>query len=221
MGAQVRIEPATEAILRDFARVMVEAFSTEGTNAYLFDFSHKAAWSARHRAALVEVRLLHENQSHVRVAMEGEKVVGGAIVAVNRHRSLLRRANDMLRWIVSGLPLITVVRWRRVLGVMKAVNLPNRPDTPYYTLAAVAVHPAHQGRGIGRLLLDEVHRICDDDLACTGVYLYTADRKNQMMYERAGYRTIAERRGGDLIICHMFRPHPANEYCLGTDDPSI
>ena len=221
MSAQVRIEPATEATIRDFANVMVEAFSTEGTNAYLFDFSKRSAWRARVRAALVEARLFHENRNHVLVAIEDEQVVGGAILAVNRGRPVLKRAIQTLRWIVSGVPLITAVRWRRVPGVMKAVNLPRKPDRPYYTLAAVAVHPAQQGKGIGRLILDEIHRICDEDLGCTGVYLYTADTKNRVMYERCGYRCVAERSSGTLTMHHMFRPHPANEFTLGTDDPSI
>ncbi len=221
MGDAVRIEPASREHLGDLAAVMVEAFSTEGTNAYVFDLNRDAAWRARYRTALAEVRWLFGNHNHVVVAMDNSQVVGGAVLCVNHSPSRFRRGVFSLRWLASGLPLVTSIRWTRVPGVMRATRISEPPVRPYHTLAAVAVHPTRQGQGIGRKLIDEVHRISDRDLKCTGVYLYTADRRNQQIYERCGYRTLIERSTGDLTIRHMFRPNPINEFTLGTDDPSI
>lgn len=221
MSDAVRIEPATRASLGDLATVMVQAFSTEGTNAYLFDLNRSAAWRARHRTALVEVRWLFENHNHVLIARLGDDLVGGAILCVNPCPPRFRRGVFGLRWLASGLPLMKFIRLRRVPGVMRAVRLSEPPPQPCHTLSAIAVHPDRQGQGIGRRLLNEVHRISDADLKCTGVYLYTADLRNQRIYEHCGYRTLAERCSGELTIRHMFRPNPTNEFTLGTDDPSI
>lgn len=221
MSDAVRIVPATSASLAALATVMVRAFSTEGTNAYLFNLGRSAAWRARYRTALLEARWLFENRNHVLIAHLDDQVIGGAILCVNPCPPRFRRGMFGLRWIASGLPLMKSIRLRRVPGVMRAVRLREPLPQPYHTLAAIAVHPDYQGQGIGRRLLNEVHRVSDEDLACTGVYLYTADLRNQRIYEHCGYRTLAERCTGELTIRHMFRPNPTNEFALGTDDPSI
>jgi len=206
MNHIVRVLPATDQMLPCFAEVMVEAFGTERINAYVFDFSRRATWAARYRAALVETRLYIQSKSHVLVAVRGDEVLGGAILSVNRRWSLLWRIGAWLRWAAAALPMTLAIRWRKAFQVMSAVRLSRRIEGPYHTLAALAVHPGHQGKGIGRLLLEEVHRISDQSPGSRGVYLYTADTRNKAIYEQAGYRTVEERRAGAIAVYHMFRP---------------
>jgi ribosomal protein S18 acetylase RimI-like enzyme len=61
------------------------------------------------------------------------------------------------------------------------------------------VHPAHAGRGIGRLLLDAAH----DALraaGCSEAYLFTEERnvRAQAVYEAAGYRPDGRIRESDF-----------------------
>lgn len=200
--------------VRGFAEIMVLAFGTEGTNQYVFDFARGDAWAARIRAAVIEVQSYYDSGARILVAWKGSELVGGAILSRSHSRSLVKRFPAILRWVVASLPMATAVRWGRAFRLARALKVSKHPEPPYYTLAALAVHPAHQGGGIGRLLLEEIHRVSDQAVDSTGVYLYTADQTSKEMYERAGYRTLEERRCDHLTVYHMFRRNTVHR---GTD----
>jgi GNAT superfamily N-acetyltransferase len=68
----------------------------------------------------------------------------------------------------------------------------------------LGVLPSWQGKGIGRLLLQQVERLCREDSTSTGVYLFTACEKNRQIYEKASYRVLEKRQVGTLTVYHMF-----------------
>ncbi|MDE5414296.1 GNAT family N-acetyltransferase [Alkalihalobacterium chitinilyticum] len=70
-------------------------------------------------------------------------------------------------------------------------------------LEAIAVHPDYQGYGIGKALMEKVHQISESD--AMGTYLFTADKKNQQIYEYLGYKTVEECPSKVLTVYHMFR----------------
>ncbi len=205
--ASIRIAPVDERTLAALAQVYVDAFATEGINSHMFDLSRGNASQARLKAPLLEFDSLVRDSSHLLAAVKGDVVVGGAALTPSDVRSTLSvRARRRLRVAAVALPLVPAIRWRRIPAVGKAVRLSQPITDPHYIFTGLMVHPDFQGQGIGKLLLQEVHRISDADHDRTGVYLYTADEKNRILYERAGYETIEERRAGALTVWHMFRP---------------
>ncbi len=204
-GEELQVVPADKASLEAFARVMVDAFTTEGINAYAFDFRRPGSLNARRRAARAELRAFFDAGDILLLARLGAEMVGGAIVSRNARLPRLLRLRLVARWVFASLPLWSSVRWRRLPAVRRATRLSRPIEGAYYTLAALAVHPDRQGRGIGRRLLQSVDALSERDFEALGVYLYTGDRRNQRMYERDGYETIETRRAGDLTVHHMFR----------------
>jgi GNAT superfamily N-acetyltransferase len=83
-------------------------------------------------------------------------------------------------------------------------------DRPHYLLGMLGVTPAAQGRGIGRRLLNHVHRISASDPNSAGVCLSTEDPANVSYYEKAGYRVVAEADIGEIHTWLMFRPDSAS-----------
>jgi ribosomal protein S18 acetylase RimI-like enzyme len=63
---------------------------------------------------------------------------------------------------------------------------------PHYHLGVLAVHPDRQGKGVGRVLLDALHRLSASDPASTGVSLNTEKTTNVELYRHVGYRVIGE-----------------------------
>lgn len=79
---------------------------------------------------------------------------------------------------------------------------PFAPEVPSAYLNYLAVEPAHQGRGTGRLLLDAgVAAARRDGL---GTYLGTTDPRNLPFYERAGFRPagVLDLGGPRLTVLH-------------------
>jgi len=68
---------------------------------------------------------------------------------------------------------------------------------PHYHLNMIGVLKSHAGSGYGRLLLDAVHELSQEDLDSTGVTLNTEDAKNIPLYEHFGYRVIGRVRVTD------------------------
>ncbi|MEA2026752.1 MAG: GNAT family N-acetyltransferase [Chloroflexota bacterium] len=95
-----------------------------------------------------------------------------------------------------------MVRFARIAGtrIFRAMRVFSRierahPRTPHRHLPTVGVDPALQGRGIGRLLMEEFDRRCDADRI--GAYLETirwsdaAKPSHERFYGRLGY-TVAD-----------------------------
>ena len=68
----------------------------------------------------------------------------------------------------------------------------------------VAVAPAHQGRGVGRALLEHAEAAARD-AGFDSIYLYTHElmTENQALYARIGYVEYARRLHGDARLVYM------------------
>ena len=83
------------------------------------------------------------------------------------------------------------------------------PEEPHHFLGVLGVHPEHQGKGLARILLDELARMSLESPQSTGICLNTEDPNNVPLYERMGYRILGHRRiDQDLETWCMFRPSP-------------
>lgn len=170
------------------------------------------------RAARVELESYAGVRDHVLAAVMGGRVVGGAMVSRNARRPVRLRLAQGLRWLLAAAPLAPSVRWRRLRRLHTATVLSLPVVGEHYTLAALTVHPDFQGRGIGSALLEEVHKVSERDPGVIGVYLYTGDRKNQLMYEHKGYQTIETRQTETLTVYHMFRTNGGSFVTVDSSD---
>lgn len=78
---------------------------------------------------------------------------------------------------------------------------------PHHHLNMIGVRRTFAGRGLGRLLLDEVHRLSREDPDSAGVSLTTEDPANVAIYRHVGYEVTAVGEvSGVLRTWGMFRP---------------
>lgn len=201
----VQLATASRAALQEVASVMVEAFAGEGIHLHLFDFSRRHTRVGLRRSLRVELDSVVAAGDRVLIAQVDGRIVGGAMISGNAPRPVEMRIIQGFRWLCAAAPLLPAVRWRRLLSMHRAASLSRPIVGAYYTLSALAVHPAFQRHGVGSKLLHAVHELAEGDSTILGVYLYTGERKNQLMYERAGYQTIETRQTGALTVYHMFR----------------
>jgi GNAT superfamily N-acetyltransferase len=201
----VQIATASRAELQEAACVMAEAFAGEGIHRFLFDFSHRLTRVGLRGSLRVELDSAVAAGGRVLMARVDGRIVGGAMICGNAPRPVGMRAAQGFRWLCAAAPLLPAVRWSRLPALRAAISLTRPIVGDHYVLSALAVHPDFHGTGIGSALLEEVHTLVERDPEVVGVYLFTGDRKNNLMYERAGYTTIETRTADALTVYHMFR----------------
>jgi ribosomal protein S18 acetylase RimI-like enzyme len=79
----------------------------------------------------------------------------------------------------------------------------NCPAWPHFYITAVGVRPDQQGRGLGRRLIQHIHRLSIAHPASEGVALDTQSPRNVPLYERLGYRVTAEQQLGPVPCWFM------------------
>jgi GNAT superfamily N-acetyltransferase len=81
----------------------------------------------------------------------------------------------------------------------------HHPQEPHWYLAIIGVDAAHQGKGLGARLLQGALARCDEEGLIA--YLESSNPANLSLYERHGFRVMAEIRKGDAPpIFPMLRP---------------
>ncbi|MCW2899564.1 MAG: hypothetical protein JWO67_1829 [Streptosporangiaceae bacterium] len=80
----------------------------------------------------------------------------------------------------------TCAPWTDRFHVLDALFEKNHPEQPHHHLAFLAVHPGHQGGGLGSALLDHHHASLDD--TATPAYLEASSERSRDLYLRHGYR---------------------------------
>jgi GNAT superfamily N-acetyltransferase len=99
----------------------------------------------------------------------------------------------LARQVAQVLALAPSLPWglgaaREALRGQAANRQAHRRD-PHWFLRSVGVHPAHQGTGVGRALIDPVLERADRD--AVGCFLFTALLGNVAFYERFGFTVLS------------------------------
>ncbi|RZQ60118.1 GNAT family N-acetyltransferase [Amycolatopsis suaedae] len=72
----------------------------------------------------------------------------------------------------------------------EAAMAPHRPAEPVWFLATVGVHPDHQGKGLGRAIVEP--GLAAAEAAGVPAFLETSEQANVRFYERLGFTVTAE-----------------------------
>ena len=189
--------------LHEAGKVILNAFREEAVLSSFIDLSRKSARESYYQVLKLKLALYHEAGHPLFTALSDGRVVGAVIlnsphVHISRGR-LFRKALPSLPRMLGLLPYSI-----RAMRLGNLVRPPaNLPET-HYTLELLAVHRLHQGKGVGRLLLEHIARFCSADQTASGIYILTGDEKNRALYEKFGYRLWESRQGGALTVYHMF-----------------
>ncbi|WP_395678243.1 GNAT family N-acetyltransferase [Inquilinus sp.] len=93
-------------------------------------------------------------------------------------------------------------------GCIALIELKPEPD--HLLIVNVAVDPGHQGRGLGRRLLDFAEREAQRrTLAELRLYTNIRMSENRALYASRGYRETHQEQRGEHTIVHMAKPIPA------------
>ncbi|MDX1645889.1 MAG: GNAT family N-acetyltransferase [Longimicrobiales bacterium] len=100
-----------------------------------------------------------------------------------------------------------------------AAVAPLIPRRPHLHLNMIGVRPVAQGAGLGRVLLETVHRHSASHAVSTGVTLTTEVEANVALYRRFGYEVVGSAGvRGAFTTWAMYRPDDGGAHDGGPDD---
>jgi ribosomal protein S18 acetylase RimI-like enzyme len=198
----LEIRPYLDSDLREVAALLAIAYLENPLHVVVFGGAGPEQLRQHH--SLFEVSLEHLNTGTKVVAEDANRLVGFAhwvshpgcraspeVMAAAAPRLLSELGNDVLS---------RVIIWRRAWGEQD-------PEQPHSHFGPFAVHPAAQGRGFGRRLLEHYCRVIDAEGESS--YLETERPENLAIYRKAGFEVSAEREVLGLPSWFMTRPAQA------------
>jgi len=182
--------------------VLLSAFQREAFTAAWLDLSRERLRRIYARAVRLKFTLYLEAGHPIQAVVENGRVIGLLVmkfpyVTISKTR-LLRSLLPLLPRLVGLVPSFI-----RSIPIGGATKPPGGLPENHCTLEAMAVHPLHQGKGIGRLLLEKAKELACADETISGIYLFTGDEKNYLFYRRYGYQLIEKRQTGIFTSYHM------------------
>lgn len=205
MRNAVRIEVATADQLDEMLEVFLPAFKDEATTASWLDLSSDNLKHPYGELVKIKIMLYLDAGNPIFVASEDNTIVGLTILKLHHIKTSKIMAAKL---VIPKLPRLMVlaphfIRGMR-MGMADATRTPENLPQKHDVLEAIAVHPEHQGKKIGRNLLDHAHDYLNNN-GSPGIYLMTGEEKNRQIYERFGYTLVEERDTKSFKSYHMYR----------------
>jgi GNAT superfamily N-acetyltransferase len=185
--------------------IVLSTFKDEAFTKAWLDLSNEKVKDSYRTACKIKYILTLEAGHPVFVALEDKQVIGFVVLkAPGVKASKMKAVGLILKNLYNLITLIPSFTRVMRLGVSSATKPPKSLVSPYYALEAIAVAPRHQGKKVGRILLNYAHDFCLSDKNSTGIYLFTGDEKNKDIYERFSYEIIETRNTNGFTSYHMF-----------------
>lgn len=191
--------------LNEARSILYDAYRDEPTFQYLFNH-RKPGYKQRVRATVRElVDLYFElNQESVGVMVNDTLV---AVAFIGDPDLRLNLANQF-SWRIRMVLTAGFASTRRYLHYHERIRA-ILPQPLAHQLPLMGVNPKYQNRGYGRLLLQAVQRLCEDNPRGTGLVLDTGNSRYLPFYESEGFRSLGKIRVGGFEDHILFREiHP-------------
>lgn len=153
----------------------------------------------------LKLRLFTKGGHTAVAALVNGEIAGAAFVYHPEKTPFLKAFAIYYSKIIFIFPkMLKALQIKRALKTKNLMQCPEEVQQPFYTFEILGVSKKYQGQGIGKMLLNYITELVKKDKNAKGIYIYTADKKNQLIYEKSGYETVAERHGEGITIYHLW-----------------
>ncbi|GAB3838726.1 GNAT family N-acetyltransferase [Micromonospora andamanensis] len=195
--SDVTVRRITPAEMAEASRIVGLAFALNPSNLAIAGGNRdKAARIMEHAALTLK---LGNSASHVLVAERKGELAGVLKAAQWPHCQMtvgekIKSIPSQVRTIGLGLP--------RALKVVGG-RAKHEPRRPHWHLGPIAVHPEHQGYGIGSAMLTAF--LADVDRQKVPAFLQADVDRNVVLYERFGFQVVSQEAILGINTCFMWR----------------
>ena len=181
--------------------ILFQAYRNDPTFGYLLE-RERSGYEQRVRGTLRELTDLYWSMEQDVIGL----LKGGVLVAVAFIGSPDIRLDLRDNWVWRMRMILTAgfASTNRYIDYHEQIKacLPKRQ---LHQLPLMGVHPRHQNRGLGRMLLETVERVCSENPRTCGIVLDTGNSAYLQFYESMGYRRLGEVKLGHLTEYVLFK----------------
>ncbi|WP_320825878.1 GNAT family N-acetyltransferase [Reinekea sp.] len=195
-----------ERFNRQARSLLYHSYKDEPTFKYLLD-AHRPGYKQRIRATIRELIRLHMDR--------GEFVFGVIHKAEDRLLGVaffsdLQLKMEISKQLVWRLKMILTAGFAGTRRCVKYFNdvQESLPSKNHRMVSLIGIHPDFQKQGLGKLLLESIHAISDQDDNSIGLFLDTGNNRYLDFYRSLGYEVFTELPLGQLKEFVLFRPNP-------------
>ena len=199
----VRID---ERFSREARSLLYHSYKDEPSFQYLFD-ANRAGYSQRIRATIRELIRLNLDQGEFvfGVMHKTEQRLLG--VAFFSDLELKMDISRQFLWRMKMLLTAGVEGTRRFVQYFTEVQ-ESLPAKNHRMVSLIGIHPDFQKQGLGKMLLQKIHQLTDQDQNSIGLFLDTGNNRYLEFYKSLGYEIFTELPLGSLQEYVLFRPNP-------------
>jgi len=195
-----------ERFNRQARSLLYHSYKDEPTFKYLLD-AHRPGYKQRIRATIRELIRLHMDR--------GEFVFGVIHKAEDRLLGVaffsdLQLKMDISKQLMWRLKMILTAGFAGTRRFVKYFNdvQESLPSKNHRMVSLIGIHPDFQKQGLGKLLLESIHAISDQDDNSIGLFLDTGNNRYLDFYRSLRYEVFTELPLGQLKEFVLFRPNP-------------
>jgi GNAT superfamily N-acetyltransferase len=203
----VEIMALDEQSSRQARSLLYHSYRNEPTFKYLLD-AGRSGYKQRIRATIRELIRLHFEcgETVLGVIHKKDRRVLGVVFVSNV--GLKMDISRQFRWRLKMTLTAGLEGTRRYIHYFNDVQR-SLPDKAHKIVSLIGIHPEFQKQGLGRLLMQSVHKQVDQDAGAIGVFLDTGNNRYLNFYESLGYERFADiKMGAELTEVVLFRANP-------------
>jgi len=199
----VRID---ERFARQARSLLYHSYKDEPTFKYLLD-AHRPAYKQRIRATIRELIRLHMDRGEFVFGVIHKKQQRLLGVAFFSDLQLKMDISKQLLWRMKMILTAGFEGTRRFVQYFNEVQ-ESLPAKNHRMVSLIGIHPDFQKQGLGKLLLETIHDVTDNDQNSIGLFLDTGNNRYLEFYKSLSYEIFTELPLGNMQEFVLFRPNP-------------
>jgi GNAT superfamily N-acetyltransferase len=195
-----------ERFNRQARSLLYHSYKDEPTFKYLLD-AHRPGYKQRIRATIRELIRLHMDRGEFIFGVihkEEDRLLG---VAFFSDLQLKMDISKQLFWRLKMVLTAGFEGTRRFVEYFNDVQ-ESLPSKNHRMVSLIGIHPDFQKQGLGKLLLESIHAITDQDVNSIGLFLDTGNNRYLDFYQSLSYEVFTELPLGQLKEFVLYRPNP-------------
>ncbi|MDO7673573.1 MAG: GNAT family N-acetyltransferase [Reinekea forsetii] len=191
---------------RQARSLLYHSYKDEPTFKYLLD-AQRPGYKQRIRATIRELIGLHMDRGGFIfgvVHKADDRLLG---VAFFSDLQLKMDISKQLFWRLKMILTAGFESTRRFVDYFNDVQ-ESLPSKNHRMVSLIGIHPDFQKQGLGKLLLESIHAITDQDENSIGLFLDTGNNRYLDFYQSLSYEVFTELPLGQLKEFVLYRPNP-------------